>query len=54
MFLLLTHLNLQGWHLQNYDSKYSKGHKCGEKKLLYIDCKEEEENDQQPSQVEET
>ena len=27
----------------NCDSKYSKGHKCGEKKLFYIDCKEEEE-----------
>jgi hypothetical protein len=25
----------------NCDSKYSKGHKCGEKKLLYIDCEEE-------------
>ena len=27
----------------NYDRKYSKGHKCGEKKLFYIDCEEEEE-----------
>jgi excinuclease UvrABC ATPase subunit len=27
----------------NCDSKYSKGHKCGEKKLFYIDCEEEEE-----------
>ena len=26
----------------NCDRKYSKGHKCGEKKLFYIDCKEEE------------
>jgi len=26
----------------NCDSKYSKGHKCGEKKLFYIDCEEEE------------
>jgi hypothetical protein len=26
----------------NCDSKYNKGHKCGEKKLLYIDCEEEE------------
>jgi hypothetical protein len=25
----------------NCDSKYSKGHKCGEKKLFYIDCEEE-------------
>ena len=32
----------------NCDSKYSKGHKCGEKKLFYIDCEEE------PSQAEET
>jgi hypothetical protein len=27
----------------NCDNKYSKGHKCGEKKLYYIDCEEEEE-----------
>jgi hypothetical protein len=27
----------------NYDNKYSKRHKCGEKKLFYIDCEEEEE-----------
>jgi hypothetical protein len=27
----------------NCDSKYSKGHKCGEKKLFYIDCEEEQE-----------
>ena len=27
----------------NCDSKYSKGHKCGEKKLFYIDYEEEEE-----------
>jgi hypothetical protein len=26
----------------NCDSKYSKQHKCGEKKLFYIDCEEEE------------
>ena len=25
----------------NCDNKYSKGHKCGEKKLFYIDCEEE-------------
>ena len=31
----------------NCDNKYSKGHKCGEKKLFYIDCEEEEE--QEPS-----
>jgi hypothetical protein len=26
----------------NCDNKYSKGHKCGENKLFYIDCEEEE------------
>jgi len=38
----------------NCDSKYSKGHKCGEKKLVYIDCEEEEEQEQEqePSQDE--
>ena len=36
----------------NYDKKYSKGHKCGEKKLFYIDCEEEEEKEQEPSQDE--
>jgi hypothetical protein len=25
----------------NCDSKYNKGHKCGEKKLFYIDCEED-------------
>ena len=29
------------------DSKYSKGYKCGEKKLFYIDFEEEEEKDQE-------
>jgi len=29
------------------DSKYIKGHKCAEKKLLYIDCEEEEEKEQE-------
>ena len=28
------------------DSKYTKVHKCAEKKLFYIDCEEEEENEQ--------
>ena len=28
------------------DRKYTKGHKCVEKKLVYIDCEEEEENEQ--------
>jgi hypothetical protein len=38
----------------NCDSKYSKGHKCGENKLFYIDCEEEEEEEeeQEPSQDE--
>jgi hypothetical protein len=38
----------------NCDNKYSKGHKCGEKKLFYIDCEEEEEqeHEQEPSQDE--
>jgi hypothetical protein len=38
----------------NCDNEYSKGHKCGEKKLLYIDCEEEEEQaqEQEPSQDE--
>ena len=29
------------------DSKYTKGHKCAERKLFYIDCEEEEENEQE-------
>ena len=38
----------------NCDNKYNKGHKCGEKKLFYIDCEEEEaqEQEQEPSQDE--
>ena len=55
MFLLLKHLNLPGWQFNNwrkekkkvYDNKYSKGHKCGEKKLFYIDCEEEEEEEEE-------
>ena len=31
------------------DRKYTKGHKCVEKKLFYIDCEEEEENEQEIS-----
>ena len=30
--------------------KYTKGHKCAEKKLFYIDCEEEEEIEQETSQ----
>jgi hypothetical protein len=31
----------------NCDRKYSKGHKCGEKKLLYIDCEDDEEKEKE-------
>ena len=31
------------------DRKYTKGHKCAENKLFYIDCEEEEENEQETS-----
>ena len=34
------------------DRKYTKGHKCAEKKLFYIDCEEEEENEQEYSKEE--
>jgi len=34
------------------DRKYTKGHKCAEKKLFYIDCEEEEENEQESSKKE--
>ena len=33
----------------NCDKNYSKGHKCGEKKLFYIDCEEEEAKEHEPS-----
>ena len=33
------------------DNKYSKGHKCGEKELFYIDCEEEEEQEHESSQA---
>eukprot|EP00253_Pinus_taeda_P009546 PITA_09546 len=36
----------------SYDSKYTKSHKCAEKKLFYIDCKEEEEEEQEMSKEE--
>eukprot|EP00253_Pinus_taeda_P034749 PITA_34749 len=36
----------------NCDSKYTKGHKCVEKKLFYIDCEEEEEKEQESSKEE--
>eukprot|EP00253_Pinus_taeda_P016155 PITA_16155 len=34
------------------DSQYTKGHKCAEKKLFYIDCEEEEEKEQEKSKEE--
>jgi hypothetical protein len=34
----------------NCDSKYSKGHKCCENKLFYIECEEEEDQELEPSQ----
>ena len=37
----------------NCDNKYSKGHKCGEKKLFYTNCEEEEAQEQEPSHAEE-
>ena len=35
-----------------FDRKYTKGHKCVENKLFYIDCEEEEENEQETSKEE--
>ena len=32
--------------------KYSKGHKCDEKKLFYIDCEEEEEEEESSHDIE--
>jgi hypothetical protein len=29
----------------NCDNKYSKGHKCSEKKLFYIECEEESDKE---------
>ena len=36
----------------NYDIKYSKGHKCNEKKLFYIDCEEKEPEEEEAFQEE--
>ena len=59
MLLPLAFHNLQGWHHNNWkkkeqkglcyscDRKYTKGHKCAEEKLFYIDCEEEEEKEQE-------
>ena len=31
----------------NYDNTHSKGHKCSENKLFYIDCEEEEPKEEE-------
>ena len=36
----------------SFDNKYTKGHECAEKKLFYIDCEEEEQNEQESSKEE--
>jgi len=36
------------------DNKYTKGYNCAENKLLYIDCEEEEEKEQETSKEEDT
>ena len=36
----------------NCDNMYSKGHKCGEKKLFYVYCEEEEAKEIEPYQNE--
>ena len=36
----------------NSDRKYTKGHKCVEKKLFYLDCEEDEEKEQETSKEE--
>ena len=63
LFLLAFH-NLQGLHHNNWkkkekkglcyncDRKCTKGHKCVEKKLFYIEYEEEEEKDQETSKEE--
>lgn len=40
------------WLCYSCDRKYTKGHKCVENKLFYIDCEEEEENEQETSKEE--
>src|SRR5271168_3108990 len=37
------------WLCYSCDNKYTKGHKCAEKKLFYIEYEEEEEKDQETS-----
>jgi len=36
----------------NFHRKYTKGHKCAEKKLIYIDREEEQEKEQEMSKEE--
>ena len=38
--------------LYSCDIKYTKGHKCVERKLFYIDCEQEEEKEQETSKEE--
>ena len=40
------------WLCYSFDRKYTKGHKCVENKLFYIDFEEEEENEQGTSKEE--
>ena len=40
------------WICYSCDRKYTKGHKCAENKLFYIDCEEEEEKEQDRSKEE--
>jgi len=40
------------WICYNCDRKYNKGHKCDEKKLIYIYGEEEQENEQETSKEE--
>ena len=42
------------WLCFNCDNKYSKGHKCNENKLFYIDCEEEEPKEEEASREEAT
>ena len=43
---------IEKWIFYSYDIKYTKVHKCAEKKLFYIDCEEGEENEQETSKEE--
>ena len=39
----------ENWICYSCDRKYTKDHKCAQKKLFYIDCEEEEEKEQKTS-----